>query len=118
LDIFFHITHVAIIFFTLTGWIFARTRKVHLIVVLATILSWAGLGIFFGWGYCFWTDWHWQVRDQLGKDHPASYIKLLADSLTGQDWNAALIDLVTVIVFAAVLTITVFVNVRQHSRTT
>jgi Protein of Unknown function (DUF2784) len=118
LNVFFHITHVAIIVFSLTGWIFSQTRKLHLIVLIATILSWIGLGIFFGWGYCFWTDWHWQVRDLLGKEHPGSYIKLLADSLTGREWNARLVDLITVLVFGIVLVISVYVNFRNQRRAT
>jgi hypothetical protein len=118
LNIFFHITHVLIIAFALTGWIFPQTRKLHLIVLLATILSWVGLGFFFGWGYCFWTDWHWQVRDLLGKEHPTSYIKLLADSLTGHEWNARTVDLITVFVFAIVLVITLGVNFRRRRRIT
>ncbi|MCI0412988.1 DUF2784 domain-containing protein [bacterium] len=118
LNVFFHISHIAIILFTLCGWILPKTRKLHLIVVLATIVSWAGLGMFFGWGYCFWTDWHWRIRDKLGKEHPSSYIKLLADSLSGQDWNAGLIDLLTALLFAIVVAITVYVHFRQYRRTT
>jgi hypothetical protein len=118
LNVFFHITHVAIILFVLTGWILPQTRKLHLIVLFATILSWIGLGIFYGWGYCFWTDWHWQVQDLLGKEHPASYIKLLADSLTGQEWDSGLVDLGTALVFGIVVVTTVYVNLRQRSRTT
>ena len=107
-----------VILFVLTGWIFRKTRKLHLVVLFVTILSWIGLGIFYGWGYCFWTDWHWQVRDLLGKKHPASYIKLLVDSLSGQEWNAGFIDFITVFVFGIVLVMTAYVQMRPRSRTT
>src|SRR5688500_1632725 len=117
LNIFFHLTHILIISFILTGWAFKRTRLIHLILVIATIFSWIGLGYFYGWGYCFWTDWHWQVRDLLELPHPASYIKLLVDSVTRHSWNAVVIDQVTLVVFVIVLLITVFVNLRQRFKT-
>lgn len=118
MNVFFHITHVAIILFVLTGWILPQTRKLHLIVLVVTILSWIGLGIFYGWGYCFWTDWHWQVRDLLGKKHPASYIKLLFDSLSAKEWNAGFIDFITVLVFGTVLVVTLYVHFHQRRRPT
>jgi hypothetical protein len=117
LNAFFHVTHIAAILFLTIGWIFIKTRKAHLLLLCLTIFSWIGLGYFFGWGYCFWTDWHWRVRDALGKDHPASYIKLLVDSLTGQNWNVALVDIATAIGLATVVALTFLVNLRSSNRT-
>lgn len=117
LNLFFHATHILIITFTLIGWAFKRTRFIHLLVVLLTLLSWIGLGFFYGWGYCFWTDWHWQVREQLGKPYPASYIKLLADLVTGSNWEASLIDIITVVVFVFVVCVTLIVNFRPDRAT-
>jgi hypothetical protein len=116
LNIFFHVTHVVMIIFILIGWAFQRTRNLHLIVLLLTVFSWFGLGLLFGWGYCFWTDWHWEVRDQLGKPHPASYVKLLADSVTGQNWNPGAIDLVTLLIFLFIVLITLYVRFMRGNR--
>ncbi|HPF94086.1 MAG TPA: DUF2784 family protein, partial [Tenuifilaceae bacterium] len=61
LDVFFVAFHTLLIAFNLFGWIWWRTRKANLITLLLTGLSWIGLGLFFGIGYCPLTDWHWQV---------------------------------------------------------
>ncbi|MDH3880669.1 MAG: DUF2784 domain-containing protein, partial [Desulfobacteraceae bacterium] len=52
LDYFFIVFHGSLILFILTGWAWKRTRRIHLITISLTILSWFGLGIFYGWGYC------------------------------------------------------------------
>jgi hypothetical protein len=44
-----------------------------------------GLGLFYGWGYCPCTDWHWQIRARLGYVDPPSYVQLLVTQLTGVD---------------------------------
>lgn len=116
LNVFFHIAHILVISFILIGWAFEKTRPLHFITMLLTIFSWIGLGYFYGWGYCFLTDWHWQVRDLLGLPYPASYIKLLADSLAGRSWDGATIDTITALFFFFVLGITVFVNFRRANR--
>ena len=116
LNIFFHFTHILIISFILSGWAFKKTRKIHLFVVLLTLFSWIGLGIFYGWGYCFWTDWHWSVRDRLGIPHPASYLKLLVDTITNREWKAEFIDLITAIVFFVVIALTLVVNFGRRGR--
>jgi Protein of Unknown function (DUF2784) len=116
LNSFFHVTHIAAILFLMVGWIFVKTRKAHLVLLSLTIFSWIGLGIFYGWGYCFWTDWHWRVRDLLGKSHPASYIKLLVDSFSGRSWNANIVDLFTAITLAIIILFTAAVNFKSFKR--
>jgi hypothetical protein len=113
LNLFFHATHVLFVFFILTGWAFRKTRTLHLILMALTAFSWIGLGFFYGWGYCFWTDWHWRVRDRMGIQHPASYIKLLADTVTDSNWNAEMIDFVTAILFLIVIVVTIVVNLKR-----
>jgi len=67
--------HVIIILFNLFGWIWKKTLRLHLIVILITAGSWFVLGIWYGWGYCFLTDWHWQIKHQLGEANlPNSFI--------------------------------------------
>ncbi len=76
-----------------------------------TGLSWFGLGIWYGWGYCPSTEWHWEVRLALGyRDMPYSYIKFLVDKLTGLDVNAYLVDTATVVGYGIALALSLWVN--------
>jgi hypothetical protein len=103
LDQFFFAFHTALVLFVLTGWLWRRTRPWHLGLVFATAFSWGVLGIWYGFGYCPCTDWHWQVRYRLGYDDmPASYLKYLADRLLGQDFNPLLVDNIAIAVFVVI----------------
>ncbi len=78
LDLFFLIFHTALMFFNMLGWIFRRLWKWHLFTLTLTLFSWFVLGYWYGWGYCFCTDWHWQVKRLLGESNlPNSYIVYL-----------------------------------------
>lgn len=117
LDIFFIVFHTVFIGFVLVAWIWRRTRRAHLIAVVLTAFSWFFLGIWFGFGYCFCTDWHWRVRQHLGDhDMPVSYIKFLIDGATGWDVNATLVDTITVAALAAAFAVSVWVNARDLNR--
>ncbi len=88
LNAFFFAFHTALMLFNLLGWLFPRTRKLHLLCLGLTAFSWFVLGWWYGWGYCFCTDWHWQVRAALGLPNPsASYVHFLIVLLT--PWNPA-----------------------------
>ena len=114
LNKFFFVFHTLIIFFNLFGWLWKKTRKLNLISLLLTAFSWFALGICYGFGYCFCTDWHYQVRMNLGYyDMPPSYTKFLADSLTGLDINAALVDALTLIFFLLALFASIYTNVKD-----
>ena len=111
LDILFTFFHFAVIFFNLLGWIWQKTRKAHLIFITLTLASWFILGIWYGWGYCFLTDWHWTIKQRSGETAlPNSFIKYMADKITGKDIDAAFIDLSTLIVFIMIILITIYVN--------
>src|SRR5215831_21312875 len=111
LDIFFTITHIILTLFNLTGWIWKRTRKLHLITLGLTLLSWFVLGLWYGWGYCFLTDWHWQVKEKLGEQNlPASFIKYYADKISGNDVDPALVDRVTLGCLIFVVAAALYVN--------
>ena len=62
LDLLFIALHIAIKGFNLFGWIWEKTLKAHFVLIVATTLSWLVLGIWYGLGYCFLTDW--QLGDQ------------------------------------------------------
>lgn len=117
LDIFFISFHTIFSIFNMTGWIWRKTRPLHLVTITLTGLSWFFLGIWYGWGYCFCTDWHWQVREALGNPVTSwSYIHFLIKELTGIDTNPALVDAVTLAVFFAALGLSFFLSLRDRPK--
>ncbi len=115
LDLFFIVFHTVLIFFNLFAWIFKKTRKLNLITLLLTGASWFILGIFYGLGYCPLTDWHFTILEQLGNNNlPNSYVKYLADRLTGLDINASLVELMTLLLYFSALAASIFVNIRDY----
>jgi hypothetical protein len=114
LNSFFLVFHTCFILFVLFGWIWRRARPVHLAAVVLTAFSWFGLGIFYGFGYCFCTDWHWSVLQRMGQaELPRSYIKFLILEATGWDFNDALVDAVTVAAFLGVFTLAVYLAIAK-----
>jgi len=98
LDYFFSLFHGSLVLFNLTGWAWKKTRRIHLITAGLTMMSWFGLGICYGWGYCPCTDWHWKIKHKLGETNlPNSYIKYYIDKLTGLTWDPLTVDAVVLI---------------------
>lgn len=116
-DIFFFVFHTSLILFNTFGYLFRRTRVYNLATLLITAIFWFGLGIWYGWGYCWFTDLHWQVRDLLGyNDKTNSYIDLLIMKITGLEFQDKMIDTVTVTVFAISLLLSTILNIRDRRR--
>ena len=114
LDLLLTLLHFVIIGFNLFGWIWKRTRKLHLTVVGATAACWFILGIWFGIGYCPITDWDWQIKEKLGEHNlPDSFIKYYADMITGHSVNASLIDILTATGFFIAALLAVYFNFIQ-----
>lgn len=114
LDKFFFIFHSSLMVFILFGWIWKKTRVANLIVILLTAFSWCILGIWYGFGFCPSTEWHWQVRMRLGHYHmPSSYIKFLVDSLTGLEVNQKAVDIFAVLFLILALSASAFTNRRD-----
>lgn len=114
LNIFFFVFHTVFTLFNITGWIFPVTRKWNLITLLLTAFSWFILGIWYGWGYCFCTDWHWNVRERLGyHDSQDSYIHFLLLKLTSVNFNPELVEQFTLIIFLVCLILSVWLNIRS-----
>ncbi len=114
LDKFFFVFHSFVIVFSLLGWIWKKTRRINLVLLLLTGLSWGILGIWYGFGFCPCTEWHWQVRMELGLyDTPSSYTKLLIDKITGWDVNANFVDVLTLVLLLAALTASIWTNLRD-----
>ncbi|MCP5103094.1 MAG: DUF2784 domain-containing protein [bacterium] len=113
LDTFFIGFHSLIIVFNLFGWLWRKTRRANLVLLLLTAFSWFILGIWYGFGFCPCTEWHYQVRVKLGLSMPSSYIKFLLDSVTGLDFNAQFVDIMTLVFFLSALIASVYTNHRD-----
>jgi hypothetical protein len=114
LNIFFLIFHTIFTLFNLTGWISRKTRRLHLLTMLLTAGSWFILGIWYGWGFCFCTEWHWEVRAHLGyHDMPRSYISFLITTLTGLHLNERLVENGTAIAFLSCFLLSLILNFRD-----
>jgi hypothetical protein len=99
------------------GWIFPKTRKLHLITMLLTAFSWFVLGAWYGWGYCACTDWHWQAREALGyHDRSNSYIHFLILKITGKDLSELLVEKAVLIGFLLSFIMSVWLNSRNWRR--
>jgi hypothetical protein len=117
LDYFFVLFHGGLVLFNLTGWAWKKSRRLHLVVIVGTIFSWFGLGIFFGWGYCPSTEWHWQVKYRLGEiDLPNSYIKYYVDQITGVQWDPLLVDTATLILGLSAFVLSCLLNRRDWNQ--
>lgn len=111
IDIFFLVFHTFLILFNLFGWIWKKTRRANLFLLVLTGASWAGLGLFYGMGYCPLTDWHFSVLERLGVYNlPNSYIKYLADRITGMSFNQDIVDSLTLYLYLAALVISLVMN--------
>lgn len=117
-NIFFFVFHIALILFNLFGWIFKPLRKWNLITLGITAFSWFILGIFYGFGYCFLTDWHWQVREELGHTiRHNSYVHFLIETLFNVRVSATLVDSGTAIAFLAAVIMSITANSRKSAKT-
>jgi len=113
LDKFFYVFHSSLIAFILLGWAWKKTRLVNLAIILLTAFSWFILGIWYGYGYCPSTDWHWEVRAKMGiRDMPSSYTKFLVDSFTGWDVKQRIVDIFTLILLIGALAVSLLANIR------
>jgi hypothetical protein len=114
LNYFFYIFHALLILFNCFGWIVPKLRIWHLTSLLLTSFSWFVLGIWYGWGYCVCTDWHYMVLRELGQTGMSpSYIHFLILQLTGLDFPERSVDIATVVVLIASFAASVWMNVGQ-----
>jgi hypothetical protein len=114
LNFFFFVFHTALTLFNCVGWIFRSARKWNLVTLLLTACSWFILGIWYGWGYCVCTDWHWAVRRKLGyRDESRSYIHFLILKLTGANLDPKLVEMGTLSIFLMSLIMSGWLNYRD-----
>ena len=113
-DVFFFGFHTILILFNVFGWLVPKWRLANFISLSLTAFSWFILGIWFGWGYCICTDWHWEVRNMLGyQDMSSSYIHFLILKITDIDIPANLVDTYTVVLFCLALIVSTYLNLRK-----
>jgi hypothetical protein len=111
LNYFFFAFHTALILFNLFGWLFPKTKKLHLISILITLFSWGVMGIWKGFGYCFLTDWHYRILRKLGeRDMPSSYISYLMEKSPVWLPDAALTDTLTWVLTILAFLCAIWVN--------
>ena len=116
LDLLFAVFHGGLVLFSVTGWAWRRTRRMHLVTIGLTILSWFGLGAFYGWGYCPSTDWHWRIKGELGETNlPYSYVKYYVDKLTGLSCDPLVVDVVVLITCLLAFALSCGFNWRDRS---
>ncbi len=113
LDAFFFVFHTAVIFFNMFGWVRRAWRKWHVALVLLTAFSWFALGPLMGYrvGYCFCTDWHWQVRQAAGLNVAYdSYLQLLFEGI-GLNLTSAQSNILAYGVFGLMVLAVIFIDV-------
>ncbi len=117
LDIFFLVFHLMLVLFVLFGWIWRKTRRWNLIVIMLTLASWFLLGIKYGIGYCPLTDWHFQVLRKMGETGmPSSYISYLVVRFTSYMPSQNIVDTLTFLGAMAALIASLFFNIRDMKR--
>jgi hypothetical protein len=67
------------------------------LIVLSPAVSW-DFWIWYGYGYCLFTDWHWRIRELLGYLMTV-ILTYFSDSKTNSSLSGKWIDLTTAIVF-------------------
>ncbi|MEQ9426035.1 MAG: DUF2784 domain-containing protein [Cyclobacteriaceae bacterium] len=116
LDTLLTLFHTGFTLFNLTGWIWRRTRKAHLITLTLTVVSWLLIGLFYGViGYCPITDWHWDIKRELGETQlPNSFMKYILDRAFNYDFSSTLVDSATGIGLFMVIALSVWLNWRDQ----
>ncbi|MGY6742561.1 MAG: DUF2784 domain-containing protein [Cecembia sp.] len=116
-DYFFTIFHSLLIVFNLFAWIWKPLRKWHLWTISLTFASWGILGIWYGWGYCPLTDWHWDILQKKGiYNLPNSYISYLIARILKLQLPASMVDTLTLLLALAALILSIWVNFFKNKK--
>lgn len=119
LDLGLSLLHVAVVLAVLTLWIPKATRRFHLMLVGVTAVSWLGLGLIHGIGYCFLTDWQWEVKRWRGETGlPSSFIHYALTRWLGLSLHTTTSDVLTGLGFALSTLLSLLVNLvdRRSSK--
>lgn len=115
LNLMLHGIHLVLIGFSLVGWMFCEIRLLNLVALLLILFSWYGLGPMLSkgspWGYCVITDIQWRIRSELGlESRSGGYIKYLADTLIGGDFDETRLDIFSVVIIFSCFVASVATN--------
>lgn len=89
-------------------------RIANLITLILTGLSWVGLGLFYGMGYCPLTDWHWKVLVELGEaSTTTSYVAYLFQRILSIEVSNNFADNITLITYLAALMLSIALNIKD-----
>lgn len=110
-----NIFHLVIVLFLAFGWIAVRTRPLHRIAVAVTSFLWIVVGAFVGkLGYCPATDWHWRVKRLRGEENlPESYVDYNLQKI-GIHLPPERADQIVMVIFAAIVVITITLWIRER----
>ncbi len=93
----FHICFMLAIVF---GWIPQATRIFNWYLIVVTLVSWFGLGLVFGFGFCLITDIQSRIRQRLvANGTMKSFVKDLLERVTGRELNPFHVEIVTQLIF-------------------
>lgn len=117
LNIALFIAHNALIMMNMFGWAFRRTQVIHLCTLLATLFSWFVMGAWRGFGYCLCTDWHFQIRNQMGiHEGETSYTQLLLNQIPTVTVTRQFADQLTLSIMVLILIATSVVWTKRFRR--
>ncbi|NOU59148.1 DUF2784 domain-containing protein [Marinifilum caeruleilacunae] len=117
LDYFFLVFHTIYCLFAVFGWIWRKTRLLHLLTCLFTLFSWLIIGIWYGLGYCFLTDLHWEVRMALNDPpHSNSYIHFLIRETIGLDLSVSFVNQAVILIFSACFLLSICLNLIEYKK--
>lgn len=89
-------------------------RKANLITLSLTGLSWVGLGLFYGMGYCPLTDLHWKVLFELGEaPETTSYVAYLFQRILSIKVSNSFADNITLITYLFALVLSIALNIKD-----
>ncbi len=111
LDTTLTILHLLFIGFFLFGWCFKKFRNLHYYSVLIVGVSWFLLGLYYGFGYCPLTDYHWRIKEMRGEhDLPYSFIEYVIEASTGHDVSSDLVNYITLMLFLSIFILSLYLR--------
>lgn len=114
-DIGLNVLHTFVLFFVCFGWTSKKIRKYHLIVLGLVLLSWIGLGYWYGFGYCVLTDVHWKIKNTLGEtDLPSSFIAYFSDKVFHVKLSDDVVGWLAYGLLGLSVLMSVFLNIRDR----
>lgn len=111
-----HLLHLAVIGFSVLGWVWPATRPWHLVLAALIAFSWFVLGPWLGkWGFCFLTGVQHALWKRQGRSELPNYMTFLAQRLTGRKPDPARVNVWTQAVFYTTTALSLALYWKQRS---